>query len=209
MAKILWQPDKKQIESAQVTGFRRRIIADFEIDLADYPALYEWSLKHSEAFWSALWDDAGVIAETKGDTLLEQGELMPGAQWFPEARLNFAENLLRRRDESDAIVFWGEDKVRRRLSYEELYAQVSLVAQALEGMGITEGDRVAGYLPNMPEAVIAMLAAAALGATWSSCSPDFGSNGVVDRFGQIEPKVLFCAEGYYYNGKTFDCLEKV
>jgi acetoacetyl-CoA synthetase len=134
---------------------------------------------------------------------------MPGAHWFPDARLNFAENLLRRRDDGDALIFWGEDKVRRCVSYKALYDQVSQVAQALKAAGITEGDRVAGYLPNMPEAAVAMLAVSSLGAIWSSCSPDFGVNGVVDRFGQIEPKILFAADGYFYNGKTHDSLEKI
>jgi acetoacetyl-CoA synthetase len=133
---------------------------------------------------------------------------MPGAQWFPQARVNYAENLLRRRDDSDALVFWGEDKVRRRLSRRELHAEVARFAQALQAAGVGQGDRVAAFLPNMPEAVIAMLATASLGAIWSSASPDFGVQGVLDRFGQIEPKVLLCVDGYWYNGKAIDCLGK-
>jgi acetoacetyl-CoA synthetase len=133
---------------------------------------------------------------------------MPGATWFPQARLNYAENQLRRRDDSDALVFWGEDQVKRRLSNKELHAQVSRFAQALQAAGVVKGDRVAGYLPNMPEAIIAMLATASLGAIWSSASPDFGVQGVLDRFGQIEPKVLVCVDGYWYNGKPVDCLAK-
>ena len=209
MSKILWQPGPDQIDQANITGFRRRIAERHGVELPGYPELYQWSLDHPEAFWSEIWDDGAVIAETRGDTVLAHGERMPGASWFPQARLNFAENLLRNRDDRDAIVFWGEDKVRRRLSGRELYDQVSRIAQALEAMGIREGDRVAAYMPNLPETVVAMLAATSLGATWSSCSPDFGANGVVDRFGQIEPRVLFAAEGYYYNGKPFDCLEKI
>jgi acetoacetyl-CoA synthetase len=134
---------------------------------------------------------------------------MPGARWFPEARLNFSENLLRRRDGADAIVFWGEDRVRRRLSHRQLYDQVARVARALHAGGVRAGDRVAAILPNMPETVVAMLASASLGAAWCSCSPDFGVQGVVDRFVQIAPKVLFAVDGYYYNGKTYDCLEKL
>jgi acetoacetyl-CoA synthetase len=134
---------------------------------------------------------------------------MPGARFYPEVRLNFAENLLRRRDDHDAIVFWGEDKVRRRLSYAELHDLVARTAAALADLGVGEGDRVAGFMPNMPETVVAMLATASLGAIWSSCSPDFGVQGVLDRFGQIEPKVLFCPDGYYYNGKVIDSLERV
>jgi acetoacetyl-CoA synthetase len=133
---------------------------------------------------------------------------MPGAKWFPEARLNFAENLLRRRDRSDALVFWGEDKVQRRMSHAELHALVSRLAQALRAAGVTAGDRVGGYLPNLPESIAAMLASASIGAIWSSCSPDFGVQGVLDRFGQIEPKVLFTADGYWYNGKQVSSLDK-
>src|ERR1700752_5365704 len=129
---------------------------------------------------------------------------MPGAKWFPEGRLNFPQNLLPRGDAAESIVFWGEDRIKRRLTYKHLYALVSRIAQALADVGVGKGDRVAGYLPNVPEATAAMLATASLGAVWSSCSPDFGVQGVLDRFGQIEPKVLFCADGYIYNGKEFD-----
>jgi acetoacetyl-CoA synthetase len=176
--------------------------------IADYGALWRWSVEKREAFWRAIWDFCGVIGEIGGTAVLD-GERMPGARWFPEGRLNFAENCLKWRGAEDAMVFWGEDKVRRRLSRDELYAQVSRTAQALRTAGVKEGDRVAGFLPNMPEAVIAALAAASIGAIWSSCSPDFGVDGVVDRFGQIEPKVLFVADGYFYNGKAFNTLDKV
>ncbi len=209
MLQPLWQPTPEQIESANMTRFRAYLNDKLGTQLEDYAALYQWSIDQPEAFWSALWDESGVIAESRGSVVLADGDKMPGAHWFPEARLNFAENLLRRRDEGDALIFWGEDKVRRRISYKALYDQVSKVAQALKAAGITEGDRVAGYLPNMPEAAVAMLAVSSLGAIWSSCSPDFGVNGVVDRFGQIEPKILFAADGYFYNGKTHDSLEKI
>ncbi len=209
MLQPLWQPTPEQIESANMTRFRAYLNDKLGTQLEDYAALYQWSIDQPEAFWSALWDESGVIAESRGSVVLADGDKMPGAHWFPEARLNFAENLLRRRDEGDALIFWGEDKVRRRISYKALYDQVSQVAQALKAAGITEGDRVAGYLPNMPEAAVAMLAVSSLGAIWSSCSPDFGVNGVVDRFGQIEPKILFAADGYFYNGKTHDSLEKI
>jgi acetoacetyl-CoA synthetase len=209
MLQPLWQPTPEQIESANMTRFRAYLNDKLGTQLEDYAALYQWSIDQPEAFWSALWDESGVIAESRGSVVLADGDKMPGAHWFPEARLNFAENLLRRRDEGDALIFWGEDKVRRRISYKALYDQVSQVAQALKVAGITEGDRVAGYLPNMPEAAVAMLAVSSLGAIWSSCSPDFGVNGVVDRFGQIEPKILFAADGYFYNGKTHDSLEKI
>ena len=209
MAERLWQPSPDQIEQANLTRFRDFVNRKHGLELSDYAALYQWSVEQPEAFWCAIWEESAVIAETRGETTLEDGDRMPGARWFPQARLNFAENLLRRRDDSDALVFRGEDKVQRRVSHQELYDQVSRVAQALKGAGIGEGDRVAAYLPNMPETIVAMLAASSLGAIWSSCSPDFGVNGVVDRFGQIEPKLLFAADGYYYNGKTHDSLEKI
>ena len=156
-----------------------------------------------------MWDFCGIIAETRGERVVAHLERMPGAAWFPEARLNFAENLLRRRDDSPALIFQGEERVRRTLSHAELYAAVSRLRETLREWGVGPGDRVAGYLPNLPEAVVAMLAATSLGAIWSSCSPDFGVQGVVDRFGQIEPKVLFSADGYFYNGRTHDSLARL
>ena len=204
----LWQPSQDRIERANVTRFAREAIREWKLRFNDYPSFYRWSVDHPEQFWVSLWKFCGVRGDA-GKRVLVDGERMPGARWFPDARLNFAENLLRRRDGGDAMVFWGEDKVKRRLSYAELYQQVSRTAQALRAEGVKAGDRVAGYLPNMPEAIVAMLATASIGATWSSCSPDFGVQGVLDRFGQIEPVVLFAADGYWYNGKAIDSLEKV
>jgi len=149
------------------------------------------------------------VAETRGERALVDGGRMPGARWFPDARLNFAENLLRRQDGEAAIIFHGEDRVRRGLTFQELYDQVSRLAQALRAAGVGRGDRVAGYVPNMPETVVAMLATTSLGAVWSSCSPDFGVQGVLDRFGQIEPKVLFACDGYFYNRKRLDTTAKM
>src|SRR6185503_19406340 len=154
---------------------------------ASYAELHAWSVSHAEDFWNLLWDFAGVIGEKGPVTLAEPGR-MPGARWFPQGRLNFAENLLRRRDGAEAIVFWGEDRIKRRLTYRQLNDLVSRMAQALADVGVGKGDRVAGYLPNLPESTAAMLATASLGAVWSSCSPDFGVQGVLDRFGQIRPK---------------------
>jgi acetoacetyl-CoA synthetase len=173
-----------------------------------FEELHAWSVERGEDFWNLVWDFCSVRGEKGGRTLVDGGR-MPGARWFPDGRLSFAENLLRRRDGADAIVFWGEDRIKRRLSHRNLYNLVSRLAQALADAGVRKGDRVAGYLPNLPEAAAAMLATASLGAVWSSCSPDFGVQGVLDRFGQIEPKVLFCADGYLYGGKEFDCQEKV
>ncbi|MDP7539489.1 MAG: acetoacetate--CoA ligase, partial [Alphaproteobacteria bacterium] len=159
--------------------------------------------------WRAIWDFSEVIGDGPGDVAIENMDTMPGARFFPDARLNFAENLLRRRGAGDAIVFWGENKVKRRLSWDELHAATSLLAQALAADGISKGDVVAGFMPNLPEAVIAMLATTSLGATWTSCSPDFGDQGVLDRFSQTEPKLLFCADGYHYNGKSHESLARV
>ncbi len=209
MPSPLWTPSPDRVAAANLTGFRDRISERHGVDLPDFAALYDWSIDNLEAFWTALWDECGVIAETRGERVLVDGDKMPGARFFPDARLNYAENLLRRRDDGTAIVFWGEDKVRRRLSFEELYDLVSRLAQALRAEGVGPGDRVAGYVPNMPEAIIAMLATATIGAVWSSASPDFGVRGVLDRFGQIEPKVLFAADGYFYNGKTLDGVDRL
>jgi len=207
--KPLWQPSQEQIEEANVTRFARQAIRDWNLGFNTYPDLYRWTIDHPEQFWDSLWKFAGVRASAKGVRVLVNGDQMPGAKWFPDARLNFAENLLRRRDSSTAIVFWGEDRVRRRLTHYELYDQVSRLAQALREAGVKRGDRVAAYLPNMPEAASAMLAAASIGATFSTSSPDFGVQGVLDRFGQIDPVVLFAADGYFYNGKVIDSLAKV
>ena len=175
----LWTPSAEQVAATNMAAFMRRAGAD------SYEALWQWSVERPEAFWPLVWDFCGAVGE-RGDAVLERGDRMPGAIWFPQAKLNYAENLLRQRDDSDALVFWGEGKVRRRLSRAQLYAEVSRFQQALKAAGVGEGDRVAGYLPNMPETIVAMLATTALGAVWSSASPDFGVQGVVDRFGQIE-----------------------
>jgi acetoacetyl-CoA synthetase len=205
----LWRPSQERIEEANLTRFARQAIRDWKLGLNDYPAFYRWTIENPEQFWDSVWKFAGVRSSAKGERVLVDGGRMPGARWYPGARLNFAENLLRRRDASTALVFWGENRVRRRLTHRELYDQVSRVAQGLLASGVRPGDRVAAYLPNMPEAITAMLAASSVGASFSSCSPDFGVRGVLDRFGQIAPVVLFAADGYFYNGKQIDSLEKV
>ena len=174
---------------------------------ASFAELHRWSVESPGDFWELLW----YFGQVRGEPGLRRvinPERMPGAKWFPEGRLNFAENLLRTRDATLAISFWGEDKVKRQLSRRQLYDLVSRLAQALKAEGVGKGDRVAGYLPNLPEATAAMLATASIGAVWSSCSPDFGVQGVLDRFGQIEPKVFFCADRYLYGGKPFDLGQK-
>jgi acetoacetyl-CoA synthetase len=207
-AKPLWSPSQARIENANVTRFAQEAIRHHGLGINSYPDFYRWTVEHADQFWSFLWSFAEVRGE-RGDRVLVDGDRMPGAKWFPDARLNFAENLLRRRGDGDALVFWGEDKVKRRVSFGELHEQVSRLAAALRAQGLKPGDRVAAYLPNMPEAVIGMLATASIGAIWSSCSPDFGIQGVLDRFGQIEPKVLIAADGYWYNGKAIDSLARI
>jgi len=209
MTAPLWRPSPKRMAEANLTAFLAQVQRDWGVALDDYDALHDWSIAEMEKFWLSVWDFCGVIAETRGEVVLADGDKMPGARFFPEAKLSYAENLLRRRDEADAIVFRGETRVRRRLSHRELYDAVARLSRALAAAGVGPGDRVAGFLPNMPETVIGALAANALGAVWSSCSPDFGVQGVLDRFGQIEPKVLLCADGYYYNGKANDSLARV
>ena len=209
MTEPLWKPSAERIAAAEITRFTEFVRRSWNVEAPDYRSLHRWSVAHPEQFWDAMWGFAEVVADTRGDDVLLDADSMPGARWFPEAWLNYAENLLQRRDAAEAIVFRGEDQVRRTLSFGELYDAVSVLARALADAGVTRGDRVAGYLPNMPEAIIAMLAATSLGAVWSSCSPDFGVRGVVDRFGQIAPKVLFTADGYFYNGRKHDSLARV
>ena len=175
----------------------------------DYDGLYEWSINHIAEFWGQVWDFCQVRASVPYETIIDDVGKMPGAQWFEGARLNFAENLLRRRDDQCALIFRGEDKIRRTLTYRQLYDEVARVAAALKKAGVVVGDRVAGFVPNMPESVIAMLATTSLGAVWSSCSPDFGIRGVLDRFGQIQPKVLFTADGYFFKGREVDSLNRM
>ena len=195
----LWQPDAARVASANLTAFIARYLPG-----ADYARAYDWSVAEPAAFWSAVWEFCGVIHHAPPQAVLEHADRMPGAAWFRGATLNFAENLLRYRDDRPALVFRDETGVRRELSYAELAAQVGAMTAALRAFGVQPGDRVAGYLPNIPEAIVAMLAAASLGAVWSSCSPDFGAPAVLDRFGQIAPKVVFVCDGYHYNGRPQD-----
>jgi acetoacetyl-CoA synthetase len=216
MDEPLWTPAPERVARANLTRFMKECAPG----VGDFQALYAWSVSRPEEFWPAVWRFTGVVADQRPgrepwDRILLGGDRMAppdpelGPRWFAGAQLNFAENLLRRRDNQRALVFWNELGRRRTLTFAELAAQVAAVAAALAGVGVGPGDRVAGYLPNIPEAVIAMLAAASLGAIWSSCSPDFGANGVLDRFGQIQPRVLFCADGYRYAGKEIESLARV
>ncbi len=204
----LWTPSAERVAEANLTRFMQVAGERAGRAFEDYDSLWRWSVDERAAFWDTLWDFCGVVGD-KGEVVLEDGERMPGARWFPDAGLNFAENLLRHRDEKPALVFRGEDGTRMTLTYGGLYRAVAGVAAGLRAAGVGPGDRVAGFLPNHPQTVVAMLATASLGATWSSCSPDFGIQGVLDRFGQIEPKVLFTADGYHYAGKAIDSLAPV
>ncbi len=205
----IWEPSQEAIEHAQITQFARHIVRKHRLELNTYPDFYRWTVDNPETFWSEVWDWCGVIASKKGSTVLTDGNKMPGAKWFPEARLNYAENLLRRGDRGDAFVFWDETGFRRRLSYSDLTSDVSRAARALQQLGLRPGDRVAACIPNLPETAMLALAAISQGMVWSSCSPDFGVEGVLERFGQIEPKVLFCADGYRYGGREYGVLERV
>jgi len=208
MNKLLWSPSANEIKNTQAWGFMQEVNQEFKTKLTNFHELYQWSCEFPESFWDLFWRYASIIAERNPTEVLKNGDDFLGSEWFPDARLNFAKNLLSKRSDNPAIVFWAEDKQKSSLSHLELYRQVARLSLWLKQNGIKKGDRVAGFLPNMPETVISMLATASLGAVWTSCSPDFGVQGVLDRFGQVGPKVFICVDGYYYNGKEFSCLEK-
>ncbi len=203
----LWSPDSDQIKQANMTAFMDFVCQKTGLNHSSYASLYEWSITEIEIFWSLLWDFCGVKGE-KGNQILSNGENIEKAVWFADAKLNFAENLLAERSDENAIIFRAEDCITYKLTFNELYDQVAAVASWLKAQGIKKGDRVAAYLPNMPETIVAMLATTSLGAVWTSTSPDFGEESVIDRFGQTEPKILFCVDGYYYNGKVIDTRNK-
>ena len=204
----LWRPSAERIDRARMTQFMRQVAATSGSDCRDYDQLHEFSIARPQDFWRAVWDFCEVIGEP-GERVVVDLYRMPGAQFFPDGRLNFAENVLRGRGTGPAIVFNGENQRHRTLTHDELRDEVGRFASALRAAGIGAGDRIAAYLPNMPEAIVGALAAASIGAVWSSCSPDFGVQGVLDRFGQIEPRVLIAADGYFYAGRTHDIRPRV
>ena len=206
MKKLLWSPS--EIENSQAWKFMQEVNQKHNLKLKNFHELYEWSCQSSEHFWDFFLDFSSIIVDKGSSNILKNGANLLESEWFPDAKLNFAENLLSRRDDSDAVIFWGEDHYKTSLTYNELYAQVANLSIWLRGMGVKKGDRIAGFLPNMPEAIVSMLATSSLGAIWTSCSPDFGVQSVLDRFGQVEPKVFICVDAYLYNGKVFNCLEK-
>jgi len=205
----MWQPTEVQINNSQMMDYMQLVNQKFGLSLKKYSQLYDWSIEKAEDFWGSFWEYSQIIHHSPYSQVVDDLGKMPGAKWFDGATLNFTENLLRYRDDKIAIHFYGEDGTQSSLSYRELHDQVSRLARSMREMGIVKNDRVAGFMPNIPETIITMLATASIGAIWSSCSPDFGIKGVLDRFQQIEPKLIFAADGYLYNGKTIDCLSKL
>ncbi len=202
----LWVPSDTQRATSRMTSFIDLIKTKYGVAMPGYDALHTWSVDHAEQFWSELWDYAEVVSSVKGSRILVDGQKFPGARWFPDSKLNYAENMLRFRDDRVALISLMEDGSRKQVTYAELFAQVSKLVVALKDDGVSENDRVAGIMSNTIETVVAMLATTSIGAVWSSCSPDFGFGGLMDRIGQIKPKVLFCTNGYHYNDKQFDSI---
>ena len=207
--KILWKPTKKQIQESQMTRFTEFVNDHHQLSLQNYNELYNWSVKNIAEFWHTFWDYSKIIHTGKIESVVNDDSKMPGAKWFSGIKLNFTENLLKYRDDKIALIFKGEGRKPLYITYKQLYEKVSVLAGAMRELGVKPGDRITGFLPNMPIAVIAMLASASIGAIWSSCSPDFGIKGVLNRFQQIKPKIMFTVDGYYYNGKKFNYLDKV
>ena len=204
----LWTPDTKRINESNIQTFIQTANQAHSLAMDGYRELYQWSVNHREDFWQLIAEFYRVKFHQPPSAVLGN-DRMPGAEWFPDATLNYAERMLERRDDHCAIVFRGENGVRRTLTYKELYLAVARAQEGLVSASVKKGDRVAAFMPNCPETLIMMLATAGLGAIWSSCSPDFGIQGVLDRFGQIEPKVLLAADGYFYNGNTINSLDKI
>ena len=205
---MLWRPSADRVAATRVMAFIGEANRRHGLSLKSYRDLHGWSVTQRDLFWDLVWDFCGVIGD-KGARRVDNPEAMPGAHFFPDARLNFAENLLRRADGGEALVFRGEDKASYRLTWAELSALVSRLQQALKAAGIGKGDRVAAMMPNLPESIALMLAVTSIGAIWSSCSPDFGERGVLDRFGQIEPKAFVAVDGYWYGGKKIELAERL
>jgi acetoacetyl-CoA synthetase len=206
MRQPLWIPSVERMQNANITRFINRANHTHHLRIKTYSELYDWSINEIADFWAMMWEFADIKHSHAYDAVVEDINQFPGAKWFPGARLNFAENLLRYRDDRTAFVFRGETQVTRRMTYSELYDTVARLAKSMRDLGVTAGDRVVGYMPNMMETAIAMLAAASLGAAWSSCATDIGPSAALERLGQVEPKVMFTADGYFYKGRTFDTL---
>ncbi|MBT7086899.1 MAG: acetoacetate--CoA ligase [Desulfobacterales bacterium] len=209
MGKLLWTPSDEQVKSSNMYEFMGIINDKYNQNFTEFSQLYDWSVENISDFWATMWDYGKIIASESYDEVIDDPYKMPGAKWFSGSKLNFAENLLRYRDDKVAIIFKGEARDSIKVTYAELYDRVARVAKSLRESGIKSGDRVVGFMPNMPETVIAMLAATSIGAVWSSCSPDFGIKGVLDRFGQTKPRILFTANGYFFKGNGLDSLDRI
>jgi acetoacetyl-CoA synthetase len=208
-SRLLWSPDRVRIENTNMFRFMKVINQKFNRNFSEYADVYQWSIDHIPDFWASLWDFLQIKTSRPYDRVIDSLDKMPGAQWFSNARLNFAENLLQFRDQQVALIFKGENQDCLKMTYAQLYAEVAGVARSMKSMGIQPNDRVVGFMPNLPQTIVAMLAAVSLGATWSSCSPDFGIKGVLDRFGQIQPSLLFTADGYWFKGRKIDSLDRI
>ena len=209
MNTILWKPSKDQINSSQLEAFRLQVNSRFNLKIENYSELHSWSISNINDFWKAIWEFMAIKCSSNYNQVVDDENKMPGAKWFDGLLFNFAENLLRIKSDKAAIIFQSENADSKIISYNKLYGEVEKVASTLRKMGIKNGDRIVGIMPNLPETVIAMLATTSIGAIWSSCSPDFGTQGILDRFTQINPKIIFASDGYFYKGKSFDSLNKL
>ena len=203
----LWTPSDERKRDANITRFMDVVNERHSLNLASYSDLYDWSVENIPDFWAEVWDFVDIKASKKYDQVIEDLNKFPGAKWFPGAKLNFAENLLRYRDDQPAFIFKGETQISKQMTYAELYDSVARLAHSLKESGVGVGDRVVGYMPNLIETAVCMLAATSLGATWSSCATDIGPGAAIERLGQVEPKAMITADGYFYKGKRFDTLE--
>lgn len=209
MNTILWKPSKDQINSSQLEAFRLQVNSRFNLKIENYSELHSWSISNINDFWKAIWGFMAIKCSSNYNQVVDDENKMPGAKWFDGLLFNFAENLLRIKSDKAAIIFQSENADSKIISYNELYDEVEKVASTLRKIGIKNGDRIVGIMPNLAETVIAMLATTSIGAIWSSCSPDFGTQGILDRFTQINPKIIFASDGYFYKGKSFDSLNKL
>ena len=209
MNKPIWFPSTQRIASSTIHEFSLHIAAKYSLEISSYQDLHIWSINNPEAFWQEIWQFCSLKGQLDTNSIIKNPDKLISSIWFEGSQLNFAENLLSKDNKEPAIISYSEGQGRKTLSWQELKQQVSSVSNYFESIGIKEGDRVAAVSANVPEAIVCMLATASIGAIWSSCSPDFGSRGLLDRFGQIEPKVLIATTAYNYNGKKFETEEKI
>ena len=209
MGKILWKPTKEYILNSQLYKFQNKINNKFDLSLSSYLELYNWSINNIEDFWSSVWDDASIVYSQKYSNIVDNLNKMPGAKWFQNSKLNYAENLLKIKNDNYAIEYYCEDQNPKKITYNELYKMVAQVSFTFKKKGLKKGDRVCAVMPNMPETIVCMLAATSMGLIWSSCSPDFGAKGILERFKQIDPSILITVDGYYFKGKKYEIIDKI